>query len=117
MLGSAAVKKPKFNFRGTTEDAEAFAATAQVLEDTGVAAYKGQAPRLKSSALLAAALSIHAVEARHAGWIRDINGESPAPTAFDGPASMSEVLAAVAATRFIVPRRRARRRAAPTFTG
>jgi len=117
VLGSAAVKRPKFNFRGTTEAAAGFAATAQVLEDTGVAAYKAQAPRLKSNALLTAALSIHAVEARHAGWIRDINGDPPAPSAFDEPASKSEVLAAIAATRFIVPRRRASRRAAPRFTG
>jgi len=123
VLGSKAVKRPRFNFRGTTEDAAAFAATAQVLEDTGVAAYKGQAPRLKSNALLAAALAIHAVEARHASWIRDINGDPPAPTAFDEPLSMSQVLAAVAETRFIVaPRRRRRRRRpqqapTPRFTG
>ena len=121
VLGSKAVKRPRFNFRGTTEDAAAFAATAQVLEDTGVAAYKGQAPRIKSNAILAAALAIHTVEARHASWIRDINGEDPAPTAFDEPLSMKQVLAAVAGTRFIVaPRRRRRRRRpqqTPTFTG
>jgi len=86
-----------------------------------VAAYKGQAPRIKSNAILAAALAIHTVEARHASWIRDINGEDPAPTAFDEALSMREVLEAVAATRFIVaPRRRRRRRRpqqTPTFTG
>jgi ferritin-like protein len=117
VLGSNAVKRPRFNFRGTTEDAARYAATAQKLEDTGVSAYKGQAPRLKSSALLAAALAIHAVEARHASWIRLINGASPAPEAFDQPASMRAVLAAVAGTRFIVPRRRPSRRAEPQFTG
>jgi hypothetical protein len=121
VLGSKAVKRPRFNFRGTTEDMAKFAATAQVLEDTGVAAYKGQAPRLKSNALLEAALAIHAVEARHASWIRDINGDPPAPAAFDTPLSMSQVLAAVADTRFIVPPRRRRRRmsreTAPSFTG
>src|SRR3954447_23231154 len=46
-LGRQAVKRPKFDFRGTTESASDFAATAQVLEDTGVAAYAGQAPRVK----------------------------------------------------------------------
>ena len=46
VLGRKAVKKPRFNFRGTTEDAAKFAATAQALEDTGVAAYKGQAPKI-----------------------------------------------------------------------
>ena len=120
VLGNKAVKRPRFNFRGTTEDAARFAATAQVLEDTGVAAYKGQAPRILSDAILAAALSIHAVEARHASWIRAINGEPPAPAAFDEPATMSEVLAAVANTRFIVAARRRRRMSRPTaprFTG
>jgi hypothetical protein len=117
VLGRKAVKKPKFNFRGTTEDAAKFAATAQVLEDTGVAAYKGQAPKLKSDALLDAALAIHAVEARHAGWIRDINGAPPAPAAFDAPKSKGQVLAAVAQTKFIVPRRRMSRQTSPSFAG
>jgi hypothetical protein len=122
VLGSRAVARPRFNFRGTTEDAGRFAATAQVLEDTGVAAYAGQAPRVKANAILEAALAIHAVEARHAAWIRDLNGDEPAPAAFDEPATMREVLAAVADTRFIVParrrrRRRTSRRQAPRFTG
>jgi hypothetical protein len=118
-LGRKAVKKPRFNFRGTTEDAARFAATAQVLEDTGVAAYAGQAPRVKSTAILKAALAIHTIEARHAGWIRDINGAPPAPAAFDDALSKRAVLAAVADTRFIVPRRRRRMNAqtSPTFAG
>ena len=66
VLGSKAVRSPRFNFRGTTEAAGDFAATAQVLEDTGVAAYKGQAPRIQANAILEAALAIHTVEARHA---------------------------------------------------
>jgi hypothetical protein len=101
VLGAKAVKSPKFDFQGTTKDAAKFAATAQVLEDTGVAAYKGQAGLVKSNTVLVAALSIHAVEARHAGWIRAINGVSPAPAAFDAPLSMKQVLAAVAKTKFI----------------
>ena len=117
VLGRRAVKKPRFNFRGTTESARQFAATAQVLEDTGVAAYKGQAARIRSNAILEAALAIHAVEARHAAWIRDINGASPAPAAFDAPATMSQVLRAVAATRFIAPARQTTSQSAPRFTG
>ncbi len=119
-LGRRAVKRPRFNFRGTTEDAAAFAATAQVLEDTGVAAYAGQAPRVKADAVLQAALAIHSVEARHASWIRDINDDPPSPRAFDRPLSMNQVLAAVAQTRFIVPPRRRRRTSggqSPRFTG
>jgi hypothetical protein len=101
-LGRNAVKKPKFDFQGTTEDAAKFAATAQVLEDTGVMAYAGQAGRIKQDAVLKAALAIHAVEARHAAWIRDINGAPPSPAAFDTPKTKRQVLRAVAATGFIV---------------
>jgi len=101
-LGRKAVKKPRFDFQGTTTDPGRFAATAQVLEDTGVAAYAGQAPRVKADAILRAALAIHTVEARHASWIRDINGAPPAPAGFDAPLSMAKVLAAVKKTGFIV---------------
>jgi rubrerythrin len=117
VLGRRAVKKPKFNFRGTTENARKFKATAQVLEDTGVAAYKGQAPLIKSDAVLKAALAIHSVEARHAAWIRDIRGQNPAPRAFDQALSRNQVLARVAATHFIVARRRRRGGGGPAFTG
>ena len=116
VLGRRAVKKPRFDFRGTTASASKFAATAQKLEDTGVAAYKGQAPKIRSDAILEAALAIHAVEARHAAWIRDINGAPPAPTAFDQPKTRGQILAAVAATHFIVPARTTPNRR-PRFTG
>lgn len=53
-----------------------FLALAQAFEDTGVKAYKGQAPNLKSNdALLTVALQIHSVEARHAAQIRRMRGE------------------------------------------
>ncbi len=104
-LGSAAVKKPTFDFKGTTADAKKFAATAQVLEDTGVSAYQGAAPSIKTPAVLLAAGSILPVEARHAAWIRDIqgrgNGPSPAPAAFNPAKSKAAVLAAVKSTGFI----------------
>jgi hypothetical protein len=116
-LGKKAVKKPKFDFRGTTEAADTFAATAQVLEDTGVAAYKGQAPRVKADAYLNVALAIHAVEARHASWVRDINGAPPAPDAFDQPKSMKAVLAAVKSTKFIVAPTKTTTHRTPRVTG
>ena len=104
-LGSAATKKPTFDFKGTTSDKKKFAGTAQTLEDTGVSAYQGQAGRIKTPAILLAAGSILPIEARHAAWIRDINGRgdapSPARTAFSKPLSMDAVLAAVKDTGFI----------------
>ncbi|MDX6513098.1 MAG: hypothetical protein QOE36_2602 [Gaiellaceae bacterium] len=101
-LGKAAVKKPKFDFKGTTSDAKKFAATAQVLEDTGVAAYLGQVGNIKSKKILGAAGSILPIEARHAGWIRQINGVAGAPKAFEGPRTKKQILAAVTGTGFIV---------------
>ena len=101
MLGSAAVAKPSFNFKGTTEDQAKFQATAMVLEDEGVSAYKGQAPLINDPAVLKAALAIHTVEAHHASWIRHILGVTPAPVAFDQPKTMQRVLADVKKTGFI----------------
>ena len=101
-LGSSAVAKPKFDFKDTTSNMSKFQATAQVLEDTGVAAYLGQVGNIKTPALLGAAGSILPIEARHAGWIRDINGVSGAPSAFEGAKTMDQVLAAVKGTGFIV---------------
>lgn len=112
-LGRKAVAKPRFNFRGTTQNQEAFQKTAQVLEETGVKAYKGQAPKIDSDALLVAAAKIHSVEARHAAWIRHIRGVSPAPRAFDPAATKAQILAAVRRTGFIVQPRRA----GPALTG
>jgi rubrerythrin len=105
-LGAKAVKKPKFDFKGTTTDVAKFQATAQALEDTGVAAYLGQAGNIKSKAILKAAGSILPVEARHAAWIRDIRGRGqapvPAPAAFEGARTKAQILAKVKATGFIV---------------
>jgi hypothetical protein len=48
-------------------------AVSQAFEDTGVRAYKGQAPRLiNNNTVLQAALQIHSVEARHASHIRQM---------------------------------------------
>jgi Ferritin-like domain len=104
-LGAKAVKKPTFDFKGTTGATGTFLSTSKVLEDTGVSAYQGQAPRIKAGAVLAAAGSILAVEARHASWVAFLIGEgrspSPAPNAFSPAKSMSQVLSAVTATGFI----------------
>jgi rubrerythrin len=105
VLGSKAVKSPSFDFKGTTRKWSTFLRTSKVLEDTGVAAYQGQAPLIHQNAVLAPAGAILAVEARHAAWVRDLlyAGKSvkPAPDAFSVPMSMSEVLSAVKKTGFI----------------
>ncbi|HEX2016797.1 MAG TPA: ferritin-like domain-containing protein [Solirubrobacteraceae bacterium] len=105
-LGSKGVKKPEFDFKGTTADKDMFAATAQVLENTGVGAYLGQAANLKSKKFLGAAGSILTIEARHSGAIGLINDPSGKAIAtngpFDKPKTAGQVLAAVKATGFIV---------------
>jgi hypothetical protein len=95
------VKKPKFDFKGTTSDQTKFLATAQVLEDTGVKAYSGQAPNILQKAVLQAATSILTVEARHASRFRTLNGANFAPKAFDSAASKASILKAVKGTGFI----------------
>jgi hypothetical protein len=101
VLGSRAVARPQFDFHGATESQDAFVRTAVAFEDLGVSAYKGQAPRISSPTYLSFALSIHAVEARHAAWIRRIAGVVPAQSAFDAPATSGHVLAVVDSTHFI----------------
>lgn len=121
-LGAAAPAKPTFQFpTGTFTSYQTFMATARALEDTGVAAYKGQAGALiNDKAILQTALRIHSVEARHAaqvrrmmgmkGWVSDttqtsftqagvnlktLTGKSDDAIreAFDEPLTMAQVLA------------------------
>jgi hypothetical protein len=87
-LGSAAVATPTFDFSGGSGSGTGpfgnpfapanyatFQALSQAFEDTGVRAYKGQAPNLQSSgAILTVALQIHSVEARHAAEVRRLRG-------------------------------------------
>jgi rubrerythrin len=116
-LGRAAVRRPNFNFRGVTENEQPFLKTAVAFEDLAVEAYKAQAPRLDSKRVLATAISIHSVEARHAAWMRHLFGIVPAARAFDDAKGKPEVQRIVASTRFIVSRPRMTRRGQPRFTG
>lgn len=104
-LGSAAVPKPKFDFKGIPTSPARFVPTAVSLEDTGVAAYIGQSFRLKKTAFILVAAQVLAVEARHAAWARDLVGRSPSEKdeALNGRATMKQVLDVVQATGFIVP--------------
>lgn len=101
-LGRAAVKSPKFNFGDTVTNSDKFLQTAYVLENTGVAAYLGQAGRIKQTAVLGAAGSILTVEARHAGAVGQLIGKDVSPDgSFDEGKSMKAILRAVGKTGFI----------------
>jgi hypothetical protein len=117
VLGRKAAKKPSFDFQGTTENPDAFLKTAVAFEDLAVAAYKGQAPRLKANSALAAAVAIHSVEARHAAWMRYLVGANPAKDAFDEPKSMKQVNSLVKSTNFVSAAPSMKRKRAPRFTG
>jgi len=101
VLGDAAVKAPKFDFTagGKYPDVfsnfKTFSTLSSTIEDTGVAAFKGQITNLAGTPVLQTALQIHSVEARHAGSVRVLVGKSGSDEAFDKPMSKSEVLEAV----------------------
>jgi hypothetical protein len=62
-------------FSAAKSDPVYLLALAQIFEDTGVRAYKGQLDKLISDkTTLTAALKIHSVEARHAARIRELRG-------------------------------------------
>jgi hypothetical protein len=61
----------KGTFPTVSTSSDTFLAVASTFEDTGVRAYKGQAPNLlRNKTVLTAALNIHSVEARHASHLR-----------------------------------------------
>ena len=92
-LGGKPVAEPKFDFEYSGTGG--FLKLAQTFEDTGVSAYNGAAPMIKSKEVLTAAGSIVQVEARHAAAIRLQNKTEPAPEAFDPPLDEAQVLKAV----------------------
>jgi len=94
-LGGKPAAKPKVAFAGAFASRAAFLKTSNALEDTGVSAYNGAAPSIKSVEVLAAAGSIVQIEARHAALIRLARKKPPAPLAFDKASEMAEVLKAV----------------------
>jgi rubrerythrin len=87
-------KKPMTNFDSVLEGGpDMVLETAATVENLGAAAYLGQAGRIQSKEILAAALAIHSVEGRHAAALNSVVGKSIVPDgAFAKPASMEEVL-------------------------
>ena len=95
MAGAMPVQAPRVGFGDVFTNEQTFLKLAQTLEETGVSAYNGAAPHIRSGDVLAAAGSIVQVEARHAALIRLMRGETPAPLAFDRTLGKKDVLAAV----------------------
>jgi rubrerythrin len=96
-LGGTPAAKPKTAFGPIIDGgAQKILETAASVENLGAAAYLGAAPLIKSKDVLAAALSIHTVEGRHAAALNTVVGKTIVPDgAFAKPASMKTVLAAV----------------------
>jgi rubrerythrin len=93
-LGGTPVAKPEGKFPITT--AAKTAELAYTVENLGASAYLGQAAAIQSPEVLASALAIHTVEARHAATLGTLVKKSVTPDgAFAKPADMSTVLAAV----------------------
>ncbi len=93
-LGGTPVAKPEGKFPVTS--ATQVANLAYTVENLGAAAYLGQAAKIQSAEVLASALAIHTVEARHAATFGTLVNKPVTPNgAFAKPAEMSTVLAAV----------------------
>ena len=117
LLGRNIVPSPTFNYGQATSDERTFIRTAVAFEDLTAALLKWQAPRLDSRSIVAAAVTLHSVETRHAAWIRHLIGLKPAARAFDKPASQQKMAQLIDSTHFIAARPRLARRARPRFTG
>ena len=109
--------QPVVRLPGVTENDAAFVKTAVAFEDLTAALLKWQAPRLDSRSIVAAVLTLHSVETRHAAWIRHIVGVLPATTAFDQPAPQNQMAALVASTHFVTSGWTTVAKRKPGFTG
>jgi len=93
-LGGTPVAKPEGKF--PISSAGQVAQLAYTVENLGASAYLGQAGNIKNPEVLASALAIHTVEARHAATLGTLVKKSVTPQgAFATPADMATVLAAV----------------------
>lgn len=93
-LGGTPASAPTGKF--PLSSAAQVAQLAYTVENLGASAYLGQAANIQSPEVLASALAIHSVEARHAATLGTLVKKSVTPQgAFAKPADMSTVLAAV----------------------
>jgi rubrerythrin len=87
---------PKPTGKFPLKDQASILKLAATVENVGAAAYLGQAARIKDKEVLAAALAIHAVEARHAAALNTVIGKDITPDgAFAVPMDAAAVLKAV----------------------
>jgi rubrerythrin len=92
--GGKTAAKPNGTF--PIENPSQVAMLAYTVENLGASAYLGQAANIQSKQVLAAALSIHSIEARHAATLGTLVNKSVTPNgAFAVPADVPTVLAAV----------------------
>jgi rubrerythrin len=92
--GGTPAAKPNGTFPITSPSQVAM--LAYTVENLGASAYLGQAANIKSKQVLAAALAIHSVEARHAATLGTLVNKSVTPDgAFAAPADIPTVLTAV----------------------
>jgi rubrerythrin len=83
--------RPKGKF--PLKDQKSILELAATVENLGAAAYLGQASRIEDKDILAAALSIHTVEGRHAAILNSVTGKDITPDgAFAKPADAATVL-------------------------
>ena len=96
-LGGKPVERPRTDFSSVIRGGRGrVLRTAATLERTGASAYLAQAKRIQSTDVLAAALSIHTVEARHSATLDEIVGRPFLPDgAFAAPLEGEQVMARV----------------------
>jgi hypothetical protein len=93
-LGGKLPPKPKAKF--PLKNQNSILKLAATVENLGANAYLGQAGNIENKEVLAAALSIHSVEGRHAAVLNTVIGMDITPDgAFAKPASADEVLKSV----------------------
>ena len=91
--GGKPASMPKTRFPLDSE--KSILGLAATVENLGARAYLGQAVNIQDKEILAAALSIHSVEARHAAVLNLATNAKPAAGPFASPASADEVLKTV----------------------
>ncbi len=92
-LGGTPVEAAEYEF--PYSNLEEFVRFSARVEAVGTSAYAGAGPLIENDDVVAAALSIHSVEARHTSYFRALIPGSSMPNAFDMARNMDQVLGIV----------------------